>query len=109
MHSGGLEITFGVLDEGASAIPVDDIRNLRSDLDGPYAERPEPVADARFQAWIMSVAGTRVVIVVKSYPDTAPARLEEAEEIVDSIYSEPRDTGAGYRLVFELPAGWDSG
>jgi hypothetical protein len=107
--SGPVEITISELDEEAYAIPVDDITALGRDLEGPFGVRPERVADVRFQSWIMDALGTNVVVVVKSYADTTGEVLAEAQAVVESIHVEPRDSSAGYRLVFELEYGWDSG
>jgi hypothetical protein len=106
--SGPIEITFGTLD-APYGIPVDDIGLAGAHLAGSYRERPERVTDVRMQAWILDVDASRVVIIVKAFPDTAPALVAEAEAIVRSIRVERSDTSAGHRLVFELPAGWDSG
>jgi hypothetical protein len=80
-----------------------------ADLDGPYSETPELAADVRLHAWLLDVDGTRVVVIVKSFPDTDPSLAAEAKAIVESIRVEPIGTGSGRRVVFSLPAGWDSG
>jgi hypothetical protein len=80
-----------------------------ADLDGPSSEVPERVADVRMQAWRVDVAGTRVVVIIKSFSDPLPALVAEAEAIVESIYVEPVGTGTQRRLIFTLPAGWDAG
>jgi len=74
--------------------------------DGPYSQVPQRVGDERVQVWVMDVAGTRVVVTIKSYPNTPAELVAEAERIVGSIYVEP---GLGRRVVFTLPDGWDSG
>jgi hypothetical protein len=109
MHGGGVEISIAELPDDAAGIPVEDITSFGDGLEGPFSARPQLVADARFQSWIMDALGTKVVIVIKSFADTAPSRVAEAEAVVESIDVEPTDTDAGYRLVFELQDGWDSG
>lgn len=109
MHGGGVEVSIAELDDEASGIPVEDITRFGEGLEGPFSVRPQQVADVRFQSWVMDALGTKVVIVMKSFADTAPSRVAEAEAVVDSIDVEPMDTDAGYRLVFELDDGWDSG
>jgi hypothetical protein len=101
--SGPVEMTFGTL-EGIYRIPMDDIGPAGDEHVGPYPDVPEQVVDVRLQAWLLDVDGTRVLITVKSFPDTAPGLVTEAEAIVDSVR-----IGPGRLLVFELPGGWDSG
>ncbi len=86
-----------------------DIGLAGADLDGPYSEIPEPAVDVRLQTWLLDIDGSRVVVIVKSFPDTDPSLVAEAKAIVESIYVEPGGDGGGRRVVFSLPAGWDSG
>ena len=106
--SGPVEITFDTL-EVPYGIPVDHIGLTSGDMFRPLPASLERVADVRMQAWGLDVDGLRVVIIVKSFPDTAPALVAEAEAIVGSIRVEAPTKRKGYRLVFALPAGWDSG
>jgi len=109
MHKlpGNVEITFDTLDEPFDTIAL---AGAGDNLGGPYPASPKRVADLRVQVWRLDVNGSRVIVIVKSFPDTPPALVAEAETVVESIRFEPADTGPGYRLVFELPAwGWDSG
>jgi hypothetical protein len=109
MHNvGGVEITFDTLDEPYD-LPVETVAVAGADLGGPYPAVPERVADVRLQAWRLDVGDSRVVVVVKSFPHTPPSLVAEAEAVVESIRVEPADNILGYRLVFELPGGWDSG
>ncbi len=61
------------------------------------------------QVWILDVDDTKVLIVVKSNPNTPAADLAAAQAIVDSIRIERPPTGADRLLTFTLPARWDSG
>jgi hypothetical protein len=106
--SGSVEITFGTL-ESPYGIPMGDIGRAGADLDRPYSEDPELAADVHLQAWLLDVDGTRVVVILKSFSDTEPALVAEAQAIVESIYVESTGIGSGRRVVFSLPAGWDSG
>jgi hypothetical protein len=110
MHdvAGPVEITFDTLDEPYE-LPVETIAVAGADLGGRYPAVPELVADVRLQAWRLDVGDSRVVVVVKSFPHTPPALVAEAEAVVESIRVEPAENILGYRLVFELPGGWDSG
>jgi hypothetical protein len=65
------------------------------------------VSEVRTELWLVDVESTRVAILLDSYPDTDPALLAEARAVIDSIIVLP--TASGPRLVFRLPAGWDSG
>ena len=57
----------------------------------------------------MDVDGAQVAIIIRSFPDTPPALVDEAEAVVESITVRPTEDGDGSRLVFELQDGWDSG
>jgi hypothetical protein len=106
--SAPFELTLDTLD-AAYGIPVDDIGPAGADLGGPYTDAPERVADVRLQAWLMDVEESRVVVIVRSVPETTSDHLAEAEAIVGSIRVEPGNSGSGHRLVFTLPAGCDNG
>jgi hypothetical protein len=108
---GSVEITIGTVDEQADRPAAHGILGEEMKPGSGYTEVPEPVADTRFRTWIMGIDGSLVAVVVKSYADTSPEFLAEAEAIVRSIYVEPQPkaAGVGRRVVFTLPAGWDSG
>jgi hypothetical protein len=101
-----VEVIFGEAGE-TWAIPVEDIASASVTLDGPYVGRPVRVADTRLQAWLIDLDGMRVAILVKSFTDSDPALVAEAEAIIESIRVE--STESGHRLVFRLLEGWDSG
>jgi hypothetical protein len=106
-HAGTpVEISCGEADE-AWAILVGDIASASGDLDGRFVGRPVHVADTRVQAWLLDLDGKRVAILVKSFTDSDPALVAEAEAIIESIRAEP--TESGHRLVYRLLEGWDSG
>lgn len=113
--SGTVEITFGTpSDTSVAGIPMNDLVQWSPDQASPDPRLPDPaiadpVLDVRLQAWLVDVDGTRVVITVKSFPDTAPGLVAEAEGIVQSVQVDPTGVGPGRRLVFQLPDGWDSG
>jgi hypothetical protein len=107
--SGSVELSFQVFDAEPGAGPVAEIGELGSDLDGTYTKQPQLVADVRLQSWMMGMGDQRILLIVKSYRDTAPAMIAEAEAVIESIRAEPTQSDAGYRLVFELEDGWDSG
>ena len=64
-------------------------------------------AEVHTEMWLLDVEGTRVAILLDSYPDTDPALVDEARAVIESIVVEPTDSG--HRLVFRLLEGWDSG
>lgn len=78
----------------------------RSWWDGQF-DHPAQVLDLREEVWLLDVEGTRVAILLDSYPATDPALLDEARAVIESIVAEP--TESGHRLVFRLLEGWDSG
>ena len=57
--------------------------------------------------WLLDVEGTRIAVLLDSFPDTDPALVVEARAVIESIVVEP--TESGHRLVFRLLEGWDSG
>ncbi len=118
--SGTVEITFGTISDTIIAgIPLHDLELRSLDPASPNPASPDPaspdpgstegVLDVRLRAWLVEVDGTKVVITIKSFPDTAPGLVAEAEAIVRSIQLDPSGVGPGRRLVFQLPDGWDSG
>ncbi len=80
-----------------------------SELDRPLGDRPTLVADSRSRTWVLDAAGDTVYVTVTSEPDTTQTSIEHAEAVIESIRVEETETGPGYRLVFELDEGWDSG
>jgi hypothetical protein len=108
---GPVEITFEALADDAYSIPVDSIGRPGDELEGPFLGFPDRVSDSRTQAWVLEFDGTKVVVIIKSYPNTSAEFIAEAEAVVRSAYVDPKPdgTGVGRRVVFTLPAGWDSG
>ena len=75
--------------------------------EGSFGEHPARVLDLPTEVWLLDVEGTRVAILLSSFPDTDPALVAEAQAVIESIVVEP--TESGHRLVFRLLEGWDSG
>ncbi len=108
--SGTVEITFGTIsDATVTDMPMLDLERWSLDPASPDPGSPEGVLDVRLRAWLVEVDGTKVVITIKSFPDTASGLVAEAEAIVRSFQLDPSGVGPGRRLVFQLPDGWDSG
>lgn len=62
------------------------------------------------EQWLAEIEGTTISILLTAKPGTSEADLAEAHAIIDSMYTEPRDTDLGFRLVFRLATDdWDSG
>ena len=99
-----VEIEFEPLDD-TYPVPTDTSASAR--LRAPY-EAVEPISDTRIQAYLVDFPEARVSIIVRSFPESDPALIAEAEAIVESVRVEHQDDGTG-RLVFMLPEGWDSG
>ena len=58
--------------------------------------------DVQTQMWLLDIDGTRVAILLNSFPDTDPALVAEAEAVIESIVVEPAGDEAVRRLVFRL-------
>jgi hypothetical protein len=102
----GVSITFSAsandYESGPTAAVV-------AGYDGTYQELPISADGIRTELWIVDIEGTRVTITVEAQPSTTAAELAEAHAIIGSIRSEPTEGGAGFRLIFMSPGGWDSG
>ena len=60
------------------------------------------------QVWIVDIDGKGVTIIVDSGRDASGADLAEARAVIDSIRVERTDSKTGFKLTFDLLAGWDS-
>jgi hypothetical protein len=116
MHKAGegagfVSLTFGTFTDGDITLPVANVVDMFGgvDLGGPFTDAPERRADVRVQAWFVDLDGQTVVIMVKSLPNTPPGLVAEAEAVVASIRVDRDCGGAGPRLLFDLPEGWDTG
>jgi hypothetical protein len=108
MHrTGGISMTFAVLDDERGALA--EVAPRPAELERPITEQPKRIADLRIQSWVLHSAGDDIVVTITSGPDTPPSVIAEAEAVVRSIRVEPTGTEGGYRLIFELEDGWDSG
>jgi len=112
MHNGyqdigageGVSMTFALSDgeheRGPIAITV-------AGRDGTYEEYT--VGVIRSQVWTFDVEGKSVTITLELQPKSTAEEVAEARGIVDSIRVESSDNRHGFRLLFTLPGGWDSG
>ena len=111
MHNGyqdnregqGVEITFADarflnFDDGPTAVTI-------AGREGTYQERV--VGGYLTHLWIVDIDGRRMTFAVDAEPNTTPAQLVEAHAVIESIRYQ--QAGTGFRLVFWLPYGWDSG
>jgi hypothetical protein len=102
----GVSITFSVSAGARESLPT---AVTVAGHDGTYQELPTSANGKRTELWIVDVKHTRIMITVEARPGTTAAELAEADAIIGSIRSEPWKNGAGFRLTFRLPDGWDSG
>jgi hypothetical protein len=66
--------------------------------------------DARLEEWLVDIKGSTYYIRISAEPGTSEADLAEAHAIIESMWTEPQDSGLGFRLVFRLTTDdWDSG
>jgi hypothetical protein len=64
--------------------------------------------DAQREEWIVDIEGATIAISLTAEPGTSEADLDEAHAIIDSMRTEPTETG--FRIVFTLTTDdWDSG
>lgn len=102
-----LEITFLASDEAYGPGPI------AVTVGGYVATYQELLVNSenllKRQVWIVDIDGTPVTIAVWAEPGASSADLAEATAIIDSIRIEPTNTSTGFRLTFDLLAGWDSG
>lgn len=101
----GVSITFqssGARESGPTPVTV-------ARYEGTYEQRPLRGDGIRTELWRVDFEDTTVVITVEAQPSTTASELAEAHAIIESIRSEPTETPAGFRLIFTLPDGWDSG
>lgn len=101
----GVEITFsegGNPPSGWNPVVV-------GGYDGVYDASFNDADGVTQQEWIVGIEGTIVHILVEAPPGTTQAEMAEVTAIVDSIRVEPQGVHPGFRLVFALPDGWDSG
>ena len=63
------------------------------------------------EIWTVTFEGTTIVVSVGGWPDGEgdEAKRADARGIVESMTLEAWDTPRGFRLLFTLPEGWDSG
>lgn len=64
----------------------------------------------RTEEWTVGIQGKTLAIRLEAEPGASDADLAEADAIIDSMRTEPRNTKLGFRLVFTLATDdWDSG
>ena len=62
------------------------------------------------EEWMVDIQGTTVTILLLAEPGAPQAELDEAHEIIRSMYVNPENDELGFRLVFTLRTNtWDSG
>ena len=107
--SDSVELMFYAADraDGPGSLVSPTVSRSWLQIGDPSYEHPARVLDVHTEVWLLDVNGTRVTILLDSFPDTDPALLAEAQAVIESIVVEP--TESGYRLVFRLLRGWDSG
>lgn len=101
----GVEMTFSV----GSTAPSGSSRVVVDGYDATYESIGVDANGVSRGQWAIDVEGTTVYIVAEIPPGTSEAQLAEAHAIVESIRVEPQEDDPGFRLVFTLPDGWDSG
>jgi hypothetical protein len=99
--SGDVEITIGYFSR--ATIPDDGVRVTVAGHDGTYHR-----IDAQREQWIVNIEAATIDISLTAEPGTSEADLDEAHAIIDSMRTEPTETG--FRIVFTLTTDdWDSG
>jgi hypothetical protein len=102
--SGNLEIKIEVLPEGSEATEGGSAVTVAGH------EAIHRRIDDRDEVWIVDIEGKTIAIHLTTEPDTSRAEMAEAYAIIDSMRTEARDNGLGFRLIFRLATDdWDSG
>ena len=58
------------------------------------------------RVWIVEINDTPVTITVDPGPMATAANLAEARAVIDSLRVERANSSTGFKLSFDLPAGW---
>ena len=102
--SGNLEIRIEVVPAGSEAVERGDAVTVAGH-DAIHRR-----IDDREEVWIVDIEGKTIAIHLTTEPETSRAELAEAYAIIDSMRTEARDSGLGFRLIFRLATDdWDSG
>lgn len=102
--SGNLEIRIDVVPAGSEAIEGGSAATVAG-----HDAIHRRIND-REEVWLVDIEGKTIAIHLTTEPDTSRAELAEAYAIIDSMRTEARDNGLGFRLVFRLATeDWDSG
>jgi hypothetical protein len=83
-------------------------RGLPVTIDGYQGVRWRTVSyeGTYFEHWLLDVDATPVSIILAVPTAATDAKVDETHTIIDSIRVEPQEQDPGFRLVFDLPAGW---
>jgi hypothetical protein len=99
--SGDVAIRIGYF--SGATLPDEGVRAVVAGQDGIYHR-----IDAQREEWIVDIEGATIAISLTAEPGTSKADLDEAHAIIDSMRTEPTETG--FRIVFTLTTDdWDSG
>jgi hypothetical protein len=74
--------------------------------DGMHRER-NVVARATLEEWVVQIQGTFVRIALSVPHRATDAKIAETHAIIDSIHVDTHEGEPGFRLLFDLPAGWE--
>jgi hypothetical protein len=74
--------------------------------DGIHRERRN-VARATSEEWVVPIEGTLVRIGLTVPHRATDAKIAETHAIIDSIRVETHEGEPGFKLLFDLPAGWE--
>lgn len=101
----GVELSIS---SAAGATEPKSVPAVIAGFEGTHRQLPGDANGVRTEVWVVDIEGTKITISVSAQPDVTEAELAEAHTIVESIRTEPWETQAGFRMIFTLPAGWDS-
>ena len=102
----GINVWFAQSDKGYTPGPI---ALTVAGYDATYQTLKPNAEGAVKHVWMVDIEGTTVSITVEASAGTPAADLAEAKAMISSIRLERTTSATGYRLTFDLQAGWDSG
>jgi hypothetical protein len=104
---GEVALTFTVPPDGTARIEGTPVSI--GGFPGIHQEGTRNAFGSLSEYWDVQIEDTLVQIHLEADADAPASLIDEARAVIESIERRPRYLQDGFRLVFRLPAGWDSG